>query len=311
MKALLIDPEKKGVNKFYLGEVEKPMIQAGEVLIQVKAVPLSSWEEYIALNDDTELLAEEIKNHQVNLGLEFSGVVESDGKRFKKGDFVIGSINFVKEAKTMSEYISVNEDYLASLPVGLSFTEGAALPVSTETAYKGLIKLAQASNQKEILIIGANGGVGVYAIQFAKAHHAHVIAIGGKSSLDKLKQLGADEAYYYREVSAEDLNRKFDIIFDLASSMKFEDAEKLLKENGVFVNANPQLDGLTPETSTASNPYLFVAHGTSENLEEILSYLEKEQVVPVIETVYPLQNFQQAFTQLIEGTRLGKIVIEF
>ncbi|MEK8128874.1 NADP-dependent oxidoreductase [Paenibacillus filicis] len=311
MKALLVDVEKTGLDRIYLGDVERPVVRKGEVLVQVKAVPLSSWEEDIALNDNQEALAEEINKHNVNLGLEFSGIVESDGARFRKGDRVIGSIHFLQDEKTLSEYISVHEDYLALLPASLSFAEGAALPVSTETAYIGFIQLAGVSRNKEVLIIGANGGIGVYAIQFAKAHGAVITAIGGKDSLDKLKALGADEAYDYREVAASDLSRKFDILFDLSRTMKFEDAQQLLHKDGIFVNANPQLVELTPETATENNPYLFVAHGKSENLEEILRYVDARQIVPVVEAVYPIQQFKLAFKQLLEGTRLGKIIIEF
>ncbi|WP_052350368.1 NADP-dependent oxidoreductase [Paenibacillus gorillae] len=311
MKAILVDAQKQGMDKFYLGTVEEPMIREGEVLVQVQAVPLSTWEEEIALNDDQLTLPKEMNKYKVNLGLEFSGIVESDGKRFKKGDRVIGSVDLFDDEKTMSEYISVNENYLALLPSDLSFIEGAALPVSAETAYIGLFKLACVTNNKEVLIIGANGGIGVYAIQFAKAHNAVITAIGGKNSLDKLKALGADEAYYYREVSPEDLNKKFDIIFDLGKTLSFDNTKKLLKEDGIFVSSNPQLDQLTPLTATTNNPYLFVAHGTSENLEEILRYVDLKQVAPMVEAVYPLQNFKQAITKFIQGERFGKIIIEF
>lgn len=314
MKAFVINTEKNGIDKIEVKEIEKPSAGAGEVLIKVAAVPLSSWEREFASNDSKNELLEMMDGHTVNLGLEFSGIVESDGVHFKTGDRVVGSIDFVKEEKTMAEYIAVNEDYLAILPDTLSFIEGASLPVSSETAYTGLVELAEIKEGQAVLIIGANGGVGVYATQIAKLNGATVTTVGSTATMAKLKALGADKTYSYTETKLEDIEEKFDIIFDLAKTLKFKEAQHMLNVGGVFVNSNPQLDEEAESLSASTDksvPYLFVAHGTTEILTKIVNLVDSKKIKPMVESIYPVADYQKAFESLVVGDRFGKIVIDF
>lgn len=282
--------------------------------MKIKAVPLSSWELEFAKNDSREELLEMMDSHSINLGLEFSGVVESDGEKFKKGDRVVGSIDFVKEEKAMCEYIPVNENYLAHLPNNISFVEGASLPISAETAYRALIELANIKPNMNVLIIGANGGLGVYATQLSKIYGANTTTIGGKESLEKMKKLGANKTYAYTETKLEDLEEKYDIILDFAKALKFEKAQHMLNDYGVFVNSNPQLDEEATEIVKATNkkvPYLFVAHGTREILTKIVELVTKDKIIPMVESVYSINEYKEAFNNLVSKARFGKVIVDF
>ncbi|HGJ5867863.1 NADP-dependent oxidoreductase [Arsenophonus nasoniae] len=313
MKGFVIDFNKKGVEKFMIGEVPDPVVKAGEVLIKVMAVPLSAWELDFIRNNDQLSLKEYIKGCNIYLGLEFSGVVLTDGKKFKKGDRVAGSIDFTKDEKAMAELVAANEDYLSILPESIKFTNGASLPIGSETAYKGLVELAKIKNGDNVLIIGANGGVGSYAVQIAKNAGAKVTAIGGPSAVPFLKELGADKIYSYREKSVFELNDSFDIIFDLAKVLKFEQAIHLLNNNGVFVNSNPQLDIDSEAQAKVSDkhvPYLFVAHGSSTILNQIIDKVTTGEIKPAVESVFSVEDYKTALKTLQENERFGKIVMD-
>lgn len=314
MKGFVIELKGKGIDKIGIKEVKQPDVQRGEVLIKVKAVPLSSWERDIAMNDSESELTEMIDGHTLNLGLEFSGEVATDGERFKRGDRVVGSIDFVKDEKTMAEFIAVNEAYLAHLPETISYNEGASLPIGGETAYTALLKLADVKAGQKVLIIGANGGVGVYATQLAALYGANVTTISSKSALAKLKTLGATKTYAYTETSLNELHDKFDIIFDLAKTLTFKEAEEMLLSGGVFVNSNPQLDEEAESLAAVTDkkaPYLFVAHGTTEILSIIVTLVEAGKLRPIVESVYQASDYSKGFTDLLDKERFGKIILNF
>lgn len=207
MEAVPIDPSKKGAEKFYLGTVPTPRPRDGEVLVAVKAVALSAWEKGFAQNDDPRSLARRTRKRVVNLGLEFSGTVRSDGRHFKEGQRVMAGPHLTKDEKSLAQYISVREEYLAELPDSLGFPHAAALPIGAETALTGLDKATVRSGDR-VLVVGASGGVGVDAVQIAAALGADVTAIGGRNSAPRLKELGATAVHCYRDTSFEDVTGK-------------------------------------------------------------------------------------------------------
>ncbi|WP_246565160.1 hypothetical protein [Streptomyces roseirectus] len=176
MEAVLIDPARTGADKFYVGTVPTPRPRAGEVLVEVRAVALSAWEKGFAQDDDPRSLARRTRRRAVNLGLEFSGVVRSDGRRFTRGRRVMGGTHLTKDEKALAQYVTVREDYLAELPDTLGFPDAAVLPSGAQTA---LTAFDKAPAPTDVLITGASGGVGVYAVQLAAARGATVTALGG------------------------------------------------------------------------------------------------------------------------------------
>lgn len=308
MKAITIDTTKTGVDKFIMKEIETPSPQKGEVLVKVKAVPLSSGERDVAKNDDALSLSKQVKKR-----LEFSGIVYSDGEHFKKGDRVFGTVNLFKDEKSMSEYIAVKERYIAHLPTTLSFAEGAALPVSAQTALKAL-QLAALKKGMSILILGANGGVGVYATQLSKTLGAQVTAIGNSSYLNKLHELGANQTYDYKKVTYKTLNKTYDVIFDLSNTLKFKEVKMYLKDRGVFLNPNPHHDLIALLSSRFTNkktPFFIISHVNTSDLNKLVTLVSEGKIKPVVEKIYNLSEYKDAFQELMSKPRFGKIIIEF
>ena len=128
MKAVLIDPTKKGAEKFYFGTVPTPRPADDEVLVEVKAVTRSAWEKGFAQDDDPRSLTRRTRKKAVNLGLEFSGVVRSDGRHFKEGRRVLGGPHLTKDEKSLAQYVSVRKEYLAEFPDSLDYPRPRPCP---------------------------------------------------------------------------------------------------------------------------------------------------------------------------------------
>jgi NADPH:quinone reductase-like Zn-dependent oxidoreductase len=313
MEAILIDAAKKGAEKFCLGTVPTPRPADGEVLVEVKAVALSAWEKGFAQDDDPRSLTRRTRRRAVNLGLEFSGVVRSDGRRFTPGQRVMGGPHLTKGEKALAQYVAIREEYLAELPDNLGFPAAAALPIGAETALTGLDKATPRPGDS-VLVVGASGGVGVYAVQIAAALGANVTAIGGRNSGPLLKELGATTVHSYRDTSFADLTGTYDAVFDLSGSLRFGEVRKKLSRSGTFVNVNPHKDlgGMAASLfSRKKAPFVYVPHSSTAAQTRILDMVVRSEITPVVEAVHDIGRFRTAFTDLTHNERLGKIVISY
>jgi len=311
MRAVLIDSTKQRINKFHLGTAPVPEPASGEVLVEVKAVSLGAWEKELAHTDNLCALARRTRNKTVSLGLEFAGVVRSDGNHFCGGQRVLGGTHLFKDEKALADYVAVREDYLAELPDGLDFSQAAALPIGMETALTAFDK-AGLRRGGNVLVHGASGGVGVYAVQIAAAAGATVTTVSGKSSRKRLAELGAATSYYHGDTSFPDLAGAFDIVFDLSARLRFGQVRPKLSDRGVFINANPQHDiaGLiAAQFSRKRIPLLFVPGSSSEMQRRALDMVTSGRVRPIVEKTYPMSQYQQALTDLITKERFGRIVV--
>ncbi|MEU6373580.1 NAD(P)-dependent alcohol dehydrogenase [Streptomyces sp. NPDC046909] len=311
MEAVLIDPAGKGAEKFHLGTVPTPRPAEGEILVEVKAVALSAWEKGFVLDDDPRSLARRTRKRGVVLGLEFAGVVRSDGRGFRAGQRVMGGPHLTRGEKALAEYVSVRAEYLAELPDALGFPDAAALPIGAETALTSLDKAAVRDGDR-VLIVGASGGVGVYAVQIAASLGADVTAIGGPDSLPRLKELGATTAHSYRDTSFDDLTGAYDTVLDLSGTLRFGQVRRKLSPRGAFVNANPQKDLpglLTSRFSRRRTPFVYVAHSSAAQQTRVLDLVARGEVRPVVEETYDIGRLSRAFNDLAGKGRWGKIVV--
>ncbi|WP_416983235.1 zinc-binding dehydrogenase [Streptomyces sp. T028] len=313
MEAVLIDPTRKGAEKFRLGTAPTPRPADGEVLVEVKAVALSAWEKGFTQDDDPRSLTRRTRKKAVNLGLEFSGVVRSDGRRFRKGQRVMGGPHLTKDEKALAQYVSIREEYLAELPDGLDFTRAAALPIGAETALTGLDKAA-VRGDSHVLVVGASGGVGVYAVQLAAARGATVTAIGGRHSLTRLKEIGATTSHSYRDTSFQDLTETFDAVLDFSGSLRFSEVREKLSAQGAFVNVNPQKDVtgmISSRFGRQRMPFVYVPHSSATTQSRILDMVARGEIQPIVEVAYDISRFRTAFSDLIGSERFGKIVVSY
>ena len=294
--------------------LELPSIKKREILIKVRYSTVNPTDLDTVQGKYAFLLKMMgVKHHIVNTGLEFSGVVEKDGKRYKKGDKVFGYVDLMKGLKTHQEYIAINEDFIALMPSNLSFEESAAIPLGALTTLVALQDLGEVKKGTKLLINGASGGLGVYAIQIAKILGANVTAVAGSNQAKFLKGLGADKVINYKEQNIKDLTDKFDVLLDLTSRVKFKEIRNILSKNGRFIPANPLnniMFFLGNIFRAKKVKYLMVGKGNYKKLTQIAKWTEEGKIKPIVDSVYAFSDYEKAFQRITEEGRRGRIVMK-
>ncbi len=236
MKGLIVESNKQFALK---DNLVLPIPEKDEVLIRIKSASVNPYDAESAAGRFDEYFAEYGVDKDVQSGLEFSGIVESDGKRFKRGDQVFGYVNMITGWKSHAEFIAINEDYMALMPTHVDFSQAAAIPLGSLTTLVALQDLGQLKTGMKLLINGAAGGLGLQGIQIAKLLGAHVTAIAGDSQTEYLQSYGADKVYNYNRMNIKELTEKFDVILDLTNIQTLAAMKPLLTPNGIFIPAEP------------------------------------------------------------------------
>ncbi|KAF7819594.1 2-methylene-furan-3-one reductase-like [Senna tora] len=242
-------------------------------------------------------------------GYDVAGVVVKVGnevKKFKVGDEVYGDINehgleYPKVIGSLAEYTSAEEKVLAHKPSNLSFIEAASLPLAIETAYEGL-EHAQFSAGKSILVLGGAGGVGSHVIQLAKHVYgaSRIAATSSTAKLELLRSLGADFPIDYTKHKYEDLQEKFDVVYDAVGEA--ERAIKAVKEGGKVVSIVPP--GCPPAI-------VFILTSDGAILDKLRPFIESGKVKPILDpkTPFPFSQTKEAFAFLETNRAIGKVVV--
>lgn len=234
------------VSQLDISEVERPIPNDNEVLIKVHAASINSW--------DLDMLTGEPKIFRLwglfrpkyrILGADIAGQVVLVGKnitKFLPGDYVFGDLSDSKWGG-FAEYVCGSEDSLTLKPEFLSFEEAAALPQAGAMAWQGLTEKLEIKMGQKILINGAAGGVGSYAIQIAKTLGAEVTAIDKKEKFEFMKTLGADILYDHRETDYTELEEEYDVILDVVGRHSVKKVIRVLKSKGhyILVGASPKI----------------------------------------------------------------------
>lgn len=283
-------------------KVKKPSIQMDEILIKIACTTVTAGDVVLRKQSFLQFmlfwplarLFFGIKNQRKKiLGHEFSGIVVSvaeEVRKFKNGDAIIGTTGFKGGAH--AEYICLSEDgILASKPENLSFEEAAALPIGGICSLHFLKKVNIQSGDK-ILIYGASGSIGTYAVQLAKYFGAKVTGVCSSTNIELVKSLGADAVLNYTKQDILQTTEKYDAIFDTVGKFPKSKAKKLLKENGRYI-------------STHSSP---VAE-KQEYLDLIRKLAAKGIIKPIIDKTYALKEIQQAHAYVDTGRKKGNVVI--
>lgn len=304
-----------------LKEVEKPTPKDNEVLIKVHAatvsaadfrirsftVPLSFWlPGRIALGFR--------KPKKAILGGELAGEIEAVGKNvklFKQGDQVFAAtlMNFGAYA----EYICLPEDGVVSIkPSNLTYEEAAAIPIGARTALHYLRNANIQSGQK-VLIYGASGCVGTYAVQLAKYFGAEVTGVCSTSNLELVKYLGADKVIDYTAANFTKNFEIYDVIFIAVDKLSFSTCMRFLKEEGTYLNVTTPVKSIPMLwTSMTSNQKLMIGEKPSEKADDLIflkELVEKGKITPVIDRRYPLEQIVEAHRYVDQGHKKGNVVI--
>jgi NADPH:quinone reductase-like Zn-dependent oxidoreductase len=306
----------------HLKEVDKPVPKDNEVLIRIYATTVTAGDcEIRSLKVHTSMwLVMRIWMGIINprnkiLGTELAGKIEAIGqnvKLFKESDQVYGSsgVSF----GTNAEYICLPEKgELAVKPVNMTYEEAATVPFGGRDALYFLRKGNIQSGQK-LLILGAGGTIGTYAVQLAKYFGAEVTAVDNNAKLDMLLSIGADHVIDYTQEDFTKNGETYDIIFDVVGKISFLRSKKSLKETGFYLLANPGLSQMVQGrwiSMTSSNKVIFGAtssEGTG-HLFLLKKLIEEGKIKTVIDRSYPLERIAEAHRYVETGQKAGNVVI--
>jgi NADPH:quinone reductase-like Zn-dependent oxidoreductase len=251
-------------------------------------------------------------------GRDAAGTVAAVGSsvtRFAVGDEVYGVA-----PGSFAEYAVAREDKLARKPVNLSFAQAAAIPISAGTALQALVDAGRVQAGQSVLVIGASGGVGTYAVQLAKAFGAEVTGVASTAKVDLVTSLGADHVIDYTREDFADGTRRYDLILDIGGSTPVRRLRRALRPRGtlVFVGGenSGNLTGLGRQLRGALiSPFLrqrlvlLVAKERAADLERLTGLIEDGKVVPSVDRSYPLDEAPDAMRLLEKGQVRGKVVI--
>ena len=309
MKAAVVENESAPF-RIVIKDVPKPEPKKDEVLVRVIAAGLSNIDKQMLSGTMDRAAKRLLKRSQVLTGIEFSGIVESDGKKFKKGDAVVAAIDYLNGVRAHAEYTVVPEQYLGHKPNAWSHIEAASVPTGLITSIEALEKQAQIETNREILIHGASGGVGVFAIQLGRYHKCHVTATSNPHNIEFIRELGADVALDYNSDFLR--NRKFNVIFDVAGKLNFNACRDALAPKGIFITTQPLKDlggGLRAVFSAKKWAFLYVAHSGKNRMARVLQLAQHKLVEPVIDSVYHLDDINAAIDKYNTSSVRGRIVI--
>jgi NADPH:quinone reductase-like Zn-dependent oxidoreductase len=318
MKALVYE-EYGSPDVLHLKEVEKPMPKEDQVLVEVHASSINYFDWHI-LQGDLLLLRLTTgglrKPRQKILGDDIAGQVEAVGskvKQFQPGDEVFGICN----SGAFAEYRCVAEDKLVLKPAGISFEEAATVPIAAIPALQGLRDKGQIKPGQKVLIHGASGGVGTFAVQIAKSFGAEVTGVCSTSKLDMVRSIGADHVIDYTQEDFTKIGQRFDLILAAGGSRSIFDCERALSPAGVYVCVGGSFAQyfqallLGPLISMMGSKRLGAGLGmpNQDDLAFLAELLKAGKVVPAIDRRYPLSEAAEALRYYGAGHARGKVVI--
>jgi NADPH:quinone reductase-like Zn-dependent oxidoreductase len=291
-------------DKLKLEQIERPKPQAGEVLVKVYAAGVNPVDWKI-----TEGWLKDFMPAQFPLipGRDIAGVVEEVGPgvtAFQPGQAVYGQ----SSKGGYAEYATASIEKLALKPTTLGFDEAAAIPVGATTAWQGLFDHGQLQKGQTILIQGAAGGVGIFAVQFAHWKGAHVLGTASKTNVDFLRSLGADTVIDYTSTAVEQAVHDVDLVFDGVGGKTLESSVQAVKQGGRLVTIAGQPDEAKVKAKNI-RVELFSANVNSALLHTFAQLIDEGQVKVVIAKQFPLSDAAQAHELGKTGHGRGRIVL--
>ena len=300
----------------HLTEVNKPEPRDNEVLIKVYAASVNpaDWHTMRAEPFLARLANGLLKPRNPRLGADLAGQIEAVGgsvTEFRKGEEVFGSLT-LGAMGSFAEYVCAHEDLLALKPARLTFEQAAAVPLAAFTALQGLRDKGWIQPGQKVLVNGASGGVGTFAVQIAKSYGTDVTGVCSTRNLDLVRSIGADHVIDYTQEDFTQTGQQYDLIFDAVGNRSISDYRRALSPNGTCAVA-----GFTSMSLLFQHMFLGgkkiglmeTARANKRDLMLIKDLLEAGKVVPVIDRTYPLGEVPEAIRYLEQGHARGKVVI--
>jgi NADPH:quinone reductase-like Zn-dependent oxidoreductase len=253
-----------------------------------------------------------------NPGRALAGTVESIGKDvvgFERGDEVYGTCD-----GSFAEYARVRPKMLAPKPAHLSFEQAASAPISAVTALQA-VRRAHVQPGHKVLIVGASGGVGTFAVQVAKAFGAEVTGVASTAKVDMVRAIGADHVLDYMREDFADRDHQYDVILDIGGNRRVSDLRRALTPRGRLLIVGGETDGrwlggfdrqiraLLLSLVVHQKLGMFASTENAKDLQSVRELIESGRVVPVVDRTYPLRETAAAIRYLMDGHVRGKVVI--
>jgi NADPH:quinone reductase-like Zn-dependent oxidoreductase len=321
MKAIVYGAGPSG-NVLKLEEVDKPVPADNEVLIKVRAASLNPLDYHFLRHSFMRpIMARVTKVKTLRPGRDVAGQVEAAGKnvmQFKTGDEVFGACN-----GAFAEYACGDESAFVTKPSKVSFEQAASVPVAGLTALQGFRDKAKLQPGQKVLINGAAGGVGTFAVQIAKTFGAEVTGVCSTRNVEMVQSLGADMVIDYTREDFTRNGKQYDMIFDLVANHSFAEHRRALTPKGIYLGAGMMglggsmirlLRGLIPQL--VLSPFVsqkfpsFIAKLNQKDLNIIGALIVEGKVTPVIDRRYGLSEAAEAVDYLEEGHARGKVIID-
>jgi NADPH:quinone reductase-like Zn-dependent oxidoreductase len=301
----------------HLEEVQQPVPKANEVLVKVHAASINSWD-WDLLVGKPALLRLTRPQYPI-LGADVAGRVEAVGsevRRLQAGDEVFGDLSGCGWGG-FAEYVCAAETALASKPQGMSFEQAAAVPQAAVLALQGLRHKGEVQERHKVLINGAGGGVGTFAVQIARSYGAVVTGVDRAEKLELLRSIGAEHVMDYAQEDFAATGRQYDLILDVVAQRSPFDYRRALSVGGRCVliggSGAAMLQGvlLGPWMSMKGGRKigLLMHRPNTADLDLICEYIAAGKVAPVVDRRYPLAELAEAFRYFGAGQAKGKIVI--
>ena len=306
-----------------LKEIDMPTGNDDQVLVRIRAACVNPYDwRLMRANPQLVRLVKGLRRPRqaVIAGADMAGVVESVGKdvtRFRPGDEVYAE----SDAGCFADYVSVKEERLALKPTNLTFEQAAAVPMTAMTALQGLRNVGRIKEGQRVIINGASGGIGTFAVQLAKAlGAAEVTGVCSTRNVELVRSLGADHVVDYGKEDFTRSGQRYDLLLDTVGNHSIRAFRRALARKGTFVLAGggggrwlgpvPQiLKGKLLSPFVSQRIVTFVCKPNREDLEFLKELIEAGKVTPVIDRTYPFAEAPEAIRYLEEGHARGKVVV--
>lgn len=313
MKAVVLK-DFGGIENLVEEDIPIPTITENEVLVKTQAFSINPVD---VKTRRGEALAETLKSEKpIILGWDISGRVAEVGENvdsFKINDEVFGMVNFVGHGKAYAEYVAVPAEHLALKPKNISHTKAAASTLAALTAWQAFNFFGKLKQNDKVLIHGAAGGVGHFAVQIAKNLGAYVIGTSSKKHKDYLFQIGVNEHIDYRNKKFEESLSDIDFVLETIGYGNFKKSVRVLREKGTIINLP---SGLTKEDEKEAkkrklNACFFMSvFSSGKDMRIIAKFLQQKIIKPYIHETYGFHQVREAHLQVESGTTKGKVIIE-
>jgi len=302
------------------GEQAMPEITSQQILVENHAASINPRDWLIRSGKYQMQFA--VPKFPLILGSDFAGVVAKVGdqvKNFKVGDSVYGMKNPKDGLGAYAQFVAVNEKSVYMKPSTISYQQAAATPLCGLTAWQALVNIAKLKAGQRVLVVGASGGVGSFAVQIAKALGARVDAVCGPNNIDMVKALGAEQVFNYKQDNFKDQLKDYPVIFDTIGRNGFQPYMKALTPGGIYVSTIPSPQNLKAQIKTTvlskilpatKRIAMVLVKSSGQDLKCLSKLIEQKQVIPLIEQVFPLEEVASAHDLSRSFRAKGKIILD-